>query len=127
MYAGKNDEPKNRPGTGHVVKIDGDGKVQSEVWLNTDRQEMDGKDSLYYVQSTVSWALMGAFVSQILRTGSKLAYAAGVAPMWIIGSYLILAILAVIAMAMARHEGKSFVELGGIWLSSFVGLLLGWF
>ena len=65
-------EPKNEAGTSHVVKMDGE-KTSSEVFLQTDRHQMNAPNAVGEVLTALTWVALSALTIHLIRLLSPIA------------------------------------------------------
>ena len=67
------DEPKNAPGTGHIVTLDGENAPKSQVWLQTDRHQLNPSTAVDTVLTAMSWVSFSAMLVHLIRLLSPIA------------------------------------------------------
>ena len=66
------DEPKNAPGTGHIVTLDGE-TTKSQVWLQTDRHQLNPSTATDKVLTAITWVALSALTVHLIRLLAPIA------------------------------------------------------
>ena len=120
-------EYKDRPGTGHEMWIDDEGGIRSKVSLNADRHNMDeAKDALYYIQQGVTWALVSAICSQLVRQISLASLGVSGGYAIVFGVHLAYLVVVVGALIISRLNGHRKGETAFNGFMAFAGFLISW-
>ena len=67
------DEPKNQPGTSHLVVLDGDNAPKSQTWLQTDRHQVNAPTAIDEVLTALTWVSLSALTVHLIRLLTPLA------------------------------------------------------
>ena len=67
------DEPKNAPGTGHIVTLDGE-TTKSQVWLQTDRHQLNPSTATDTVLTAMSWVSFSAMLVHLIKLVAPISF-----------------------------------------------------
>ena len=68
------DEPKNQPGTSHLVVLDGENVPKSQVWLQTDRHQLNPSTAVDTVLTAMSWVSFSAMLVHLIKLVAPISF-----------------------------------------------------